>query len=235
MLWLPLLCFAAVSGSSPTAWAAETLRGRLRADRREDFSAYVVWIADGAKLPPVPPRPGPEEALMTQKDKAFSPRTLAIRAGGRVRFLNRDAIYHNVFSPDPRNPFDIGMYRKARRLKGSGPHRTLKPVVVFEQAGMQSVFCDLHPDMEGVVHVFDHGYYAMADKKGFFTLPWSGGSSVVLSVDGPRLPEPRSIFVNLAGADGVVEVALELERYPVVAPHARKDGTQYRSSFPGQR
>src|SRR5947207_594882 len=50
-------------------------------------------------------RPQPGRFKMAQKNKTFTPRTLAVPVGSTVSFPNEDSIFHNVFSLSRPNPF----------------------------------------------------------------------------------------------------------------------------------
>ena len=78
--------------------------------KRKDYSGVVVW------LEPLDPRaarailPVARHTEMVQKDKKFSPHTLAIPVGTQVDFPNFDPIFHNAFSSFSGQPFDVGLY-----------------------------------------------------------------------------------------------------------------------------
>jgi plastocyanin len=72
-----------------------------------------------------------------QKDRAFSVRSLAIRAGDRVVFTNGDAITHNVYSVTPGLEFDL-------RTQAPGQSDT----VTFAKPGTSTVECAIHPKMK---------------------------------------------------------------------------------------
>src|SRR6266498_5288813 len=50
-----------------------------------------------------------------QKDRAFVPNFLAVQKGTRVSFPNADPFFHNVFSPSPTSPFDLGSYHPGEK------------------------------------------------------------------------------------------------------------------------
>jgi plastocyanin len=75
--------------------------------------------------------------LIIQKDRAFSVRTLTIRAGDRVVFTNADSITHNVYSVTPGLEFDL-------RSQAPGQSDT----VTFAKQGTLVVECAIHPKMK---------------------------------------------------------------------------------------
>lgn len=83
-----------------------------------------------------------EEHLVAQKGKAFSQKTLRIKAGDSVKFVNEDPFAHNVFSLSDTKSFDLGTYPK-------GASKT----VTFDKPGTVEIECAVHPDMKMVVEV----------------------------------------------------------------------------------
>lgn len=82
------------------------------------------------------------EHVVTQKNKAFSHKTLKVKAGDTVRFANDDAFAHNVFSLSDAKSFDLGSY-------GQGGAKN----VVFDKAGTVEVECAIHPEMRLKIEV----------------------------------------------------------------------------------
>jgi len=82
------------------------------------------------------------EHTVTQKDKAFSTKTLDIKVGDKVAFRNDDTFTHNIFSLTDAMPFDLGTY-------AGGQSKT----VTFSKAGKFEIECAIHPDMRMVINV----------------------------------------------------------------------------------
>jgi hypothetical protein len=97
--------------------------------------------------------------IMDQKNAHFVPRIVVVPAGGRVRFLNSDHMFHNVFSLSPIKKFDLGRYPK-------GDSR----LVTFPHAGVVQVFCDIHAEMIGFVVVVDASHFAVLDASGHYRI-----------------------------------------------------------------
>ncbi|MFN0062101.1 MAG: hypothetical protein ACKVPX_06270 [Myxococcaceae bacterium] len=117
----------------------------------------VVWLkrADGST-----PKPKPVAGrVIYQREKKFSPRLMAVPVGTEVRFLNQDAIFHNVFSLSKPNDFDLGLYK-------TGTDRAQR----FSQAGPVSLLCNIHAAMSAFIYVVDTPYYAQTDRRGTFTI-----------------------------------------------------------------
>lgn len=82
------------------------------------------------------------ELRVTQKGQQFNPRTLTIKAGDEVVFVNDDSGTHNVFSESPANSFD---------LKAQRPGASTR--VAFPKAGKVEVRCAIHPAMRMTIEV----------------------------------------------------------------------------------
>jgi plastocyanin len=77
------------------------------------------------------------DSRIIQKDKAFSERSLQIRVGDTVTFVNADTVTHNVYSATPGCAFDL-------RTQAPGGSAT----VPFERACAAEVQCAIHPKMK---------------------------------------------------------------------------------------
>jgi plastocyanin len=96
---------------------------------------------------------------VVQRDTAFAPAAVAIRAGTVVRFPNADPFYHNVFSYAGNARFDLGRY----------PEGELRQVT-FDEPGIAHVYCEVHETMRAVVVVTAHGVHAVVRDDGSFRL-----------------------------------------------------------------
>ncbi|MCB1906003.1 MAG: hypothetical protein KDH15_01425 [Rhodocyclaceae bacterium] len=74
--------------------------------------------------------------VVEQKGKAFSVKSLNVKVGDSVEFVNADPFNHNVFSLSDIKTFDLGSYPQGQSKK-----------VVFDKAGQAEVECAIHPDM----------------------------------------------------------------------------------------
>jgi plastocyanin len=117
----------------------------------------VVWLrrADG----PTPRPTASRGKVITQRDKTFIPRVLAVPVGTSVEFRNEDDIFHNVFSLSRPNDFDTGLYRQ-----GTSYSQT------FRKPGLVQILCNIHASMIAYVYVVDSPYYAQAEANGMFRI-----------------------------------------------------------------
>ena len=76
-------------------------------------------------------------ATVSQKNRVFSPRAVALDQGEAVVFVNDDGeLLHHVHSDDPRFPFDIGE-------QPAGVPKSVR----FTARGVFEVRCGIHPRM----------------------------------------------------------------------------------------
>lgn len=83
-----------------------------------------------------------KEFEVTQKDKKFNQKALALKTGDSISFKNEDAFAHNIFSLSDTKTFDLGSYPQGQAKS-----------VVFDKPGTVEVECAIHPDMKLVVEV----------------------------------------------------------------------------------
>jgi len=97
----------------------------------------------------------PMDAVMDQVNSEFSPRVLVVTRGSRVRFPNSDRIRHQVYSFSPAKRFELPLYT------GTPPEP-----VVFENAGVVTLGCNIHDWMKGYIVVVDTPHFATSDAQG---------------------------------------------------------------------
>lgn len=153
--------------------------------------------------------------ILTQSDKLFRPRALAIPVGSRVDFPNEDVIFHNVFSLTRPEPFDLGLYRA-----GDSKSR------VFDTTGTYRVFCNIHPHMTAVILVLPTSYIVEADANGDFELDLPPGRYRITAWS--ERSEPSTTEIEVAAAPvGVSSLSLNESNF-VQTPHKDKRGRTYR-------
>jgi plastocyanin len=121
----------------------------------------VVWVDSLPASVAAFYRAIPRRARVAESQRLFNPGVTVVTAGTTIQFVNRDKVYHNVFSVSPARRFDIGKY---------APHASR--AVVFDTTGVVNLFCEIHPWMAGWVVVLPHRVFARPDRIGRFQLPW---------------------------------------------------------------
>ncbi len=140
---------SSVSSADPPGQIVGELSGSRRLQRNA-----VVYIENM----PGTQRPANRPIEMDQRDHEFRPRVLPVVRGTTVRFLKNDNEAHNVFSPDQEG-YDLGNWT-------GGQHRDHE----FNQLGVYTQLCRLHPSMIGYVVVLQNRYFDMTNSRGRFRI-----------------------------------------------------------------
>jgi plastocyanin len=143
--------------------------------------------------------PQPSSVEMLQRDRAFVPAAVVIPVGGAVEFPNGDPFFHNVFSYSSTQRFDLGRYPQ-------GESKSVR----FDEAGVVSVFCEVHDQMRAVIVVVTNPFHAILDDGGGFRLdnvPAGDYTLVVWSTDHEPVERPVSVSAGQTTA-----VRIELTR-----------------------
>jgi plastocyanin len=101
-----------------------------------------------------------EPVSVDQKGCIFLPRVVGVQVDQPLKFLNSDALAHNVHGfAQTAKPWNVslGVKGMTRTIKAD------KPETVIE------VKCDVHPWMRAYVGVFSHPYFAVSGTDGSFT------------------------------------------------------------------
>lgn len=129
-------------------------------DRKKGELAEAVVGLRGKPLKDFPAPTENQTWNMDQKDVRFTPETLAIRAGDRVKFTNSDRQVHNINTNSPLVRFD-------RTISGDQ-----EAVQTFDRAGGVKrpilLGCKLHSAMRAWIFVFDHPYFELTGADGSF-------------------------------------------------------------------
>jgi plastocyanin len=152
---------------------------------------------------------------IAQRDKQFVPQVAVVQRGTKVVFPNYDSVFHNVFSPSARHPFDLGSYRAGDAARS----------VEMTATGVIDVFCNVHSRMHASVLVVPSPLYARVAPDGSFELNGVPLGPRKVVVWGPRSKAAeQTVEVGPGGAD----VGFALEVQPE-APHNNKLGQPYGS------
>jgi hypothetical protein len=175
-----------------------------------EVAQTVVYFVPDAGV--TPPRPG-EYRVYTHR-RAFDPPSLAIPLGSKIIFPNQDDILHNVFSATPGSEFDLGTYAEDERAS-----------YTFRKAGVVTVNCNVHQEMQANILVLATPYFANADANGDFriaNLPVGPGK---LGVWHPRAQAQTRVL----GVPSLEPLALQLVvTKAAVNAHLNKERKQYR-------
>jgi plastocyanin len=100
-----------------------------------------------------------EIVIMEQKNVSFEPALMVIQTGQKINFVNKDNIFHNVFSTDKAKRFNIG----------KKPRNVAVPVE-FEEKGDVQVFCDIHAFMSAYIKVVETPYFTTVNEDATFEI-----------------------------------------------------------------
>lgn len=96
-----------------------------------------------------------KKAEVKQQDLTFIPFVSAYQTGTAVDFPNMDKTRHHVYSFSPAKVFELKLYAN----KPEAP-------VVFDQAGIIALGCNIHDYMQAYIYVGDSPFLQVTDNKG---------------------------------------------------------------------
>lgn len=182
-------------------------------------SPLVVWLAplDTA----LPPARMSSMYKMVQKDKQFIPHLLVVPVGSSIEFPNLDPFFHNVFSLFNGRRFDLGLYQTGQ-----------SQVVRISREGVSYIFCNIHPEMGGIILSLATPYYIVA-KTGDVVVRSLPPGSYKLSVWSEQATTEsmnaavRTVAVNAQASD-LGTITLQPSR-SMTSTHRNKYGEPYPS------
>lgn len=186
----------------------------------------VIWI----KNPPSKSMRAAKTHNMDQLQKRFTPGVMAIQKGDAIIFENKDRIYHNVFSLNPKNKFDLGVYKGNTKYSQDFSKvikKNIRPKKTFKNIGKVNLFCNIHANMNGIVYVFDHSYYSRIDKKLQFSFPELPHGKYTLVIDGKNFKKAKEINIKYTGKPIKLKVNLKKVMSFRAKAHTRKDGSPF--------
>jgi len=136
-----------------TQTPSAVLEGTVRCASRNP----IVVSAEAPGLPPPSPQVTPP--IIDQRGLEFVPRVLPVVVGTRVAFRNSDPVPHNVFSPSPIRPFNLGAY----------PSGTTR-YVTFDRPGVVEILCNVHLEMNAYVVVLRTPSFTVAREDGHYRI-----------------------------------------------------------------
>jgi len=123
----------------------------------ENIAVYVDAIPDKKFDAPA------AKPVMDQTKMTFVPHVMVVQAGTTLEFLNSDPVGHNVYWPS------ISGNKKLSHNLGTWP-KGEKKGFQFNDLGVASLLCNVHPEMSGYVVVVPTPYFAVTDKNGNYEI-----------------------------------------------------------------
>ena len=142
-----------------------------------------------------------EHVVVDQNKMRFVPHVVAVQQGTTVDFVNSDPVGHNVYWPS------ISGNKKLSHNLGTWPKGEKKPFQ-FNDLGVASLLCNVHPEMSGYVVVVPTPYFAVTDKDGNFEIKNVPAGKYTLktwSEDG----KPTTQAVDLSGASATIDLTVK--------------------------
>jgi plastocyanin len=148
---IALLAFVSIAPGAAASAVAEAVKGTVEVTgQKTNANALISIEAPGLEYaPPADP------VKIDQKGFRFIPHITVVVPGTTVRFLNNDPEPHNVYSPE-------GRYNLGTWPTGETRDHT------FDEPGIYTQLCNIHPDMLAYVVVVETPYFAVTDADGAF-------------------------------------------------------------------
>jgi plastocyanin len=161
----------------------------------ENIAVYVDAIP--GKTFPAPAA----HVVIDQKKMTFIPHVTVLLQGTTADFLNSDAVGHNVYWPS------VSGNKKLAQNLGTWPQGQKKSYT-FDNVGVASLLCNVHPEMSGYVVVVPTPYFALTDKEGRFTLKdVPAGKYTLKTWSEEGKPVTQAVEVTATGATVVLTVS----------------------------
>ena len=145
--------------SARLTWAGE-IKGTVTAQgirSAENIAVYVDAIAGKSFDPPA------QHVTIDQRKMTFLPHVAVVLMGTTVDFLNSDPVGHNVYWPS------VSGNKKLAHNLGTWP-KGEKKAFQFNDLGVASLLCNVHPEMSGYLVVVPTPYFAVTDKEGAYEI-----------------------------------------------------------------
>ena len=140
-------------------------------------------------------------AQMAQRDRAFIPSLLVIPTGTSVSFPNIDTVRHHVYSFSPAKRFELKLYVG-----------TPTNPVVFDQAGVVVMGCNIHDQMIAYILVVDTPFYGITSANGVLAINDVPTGDYSLNIWHSRLSvgaPTQKQSLKIAATDEQVKVSLK--------------------------
>jgi plastocyanin len=194
-LFIALFLGLAALARAPGAGAGTLEVRAFQRDGKPLVGAVVTADAMSATLPPAPPL----KAIMDQVNLAFEPDVLVLPVRSSVQFPNSDVVRHQVYSFSSAHRFQLPLYR-------GKPY----PPIVFEQAGVITLGCNIHDNMLAYIIVTDAPYFGRTDGAGSWAAPALPSGRYRVRVWHPLASEPAEVeqVVQVGSDRDVLEIRL---------------------------
>jgi plastocyanin len=187
-----VIVLAALMIAAGPLFAASVSFAVMKQDGKPLAGAVITAEPESGKAPP----PAPQKAVVDQVDLDFVPDVTVIPVGSAVSFPNSDQVSHQVYSFSPARRFQLPLYRGQAHAP-----------VIFDQAGIVTLGCNIHDNMAAFIVVTAAPYFGRTNGKGGWTIPSLPDGVYRIKIWHPLLKDPtkmleRSVRIG-AGANDV--------------------------------
>ncbi len=137
---------------------AETLKLTLNDQSGNPVINAIVSASLQNKSGNSPKKPS-KTIIIDQIDKEFINHVTPIQVGTAINFPNHDQIRHHIYSLSAAKNFEIPLYKGL----------PAKPII-FDQAGIVVLGCNIHDQMSAYIVVLDSPYFAASNEQGLASL-----------------------------------------------------------------
>jgi plastocyanin len=124
--------------------------------------AVVIFDPIGSAASPAPDT---ATAVVDQINRRFVPHIQVVQRGTAVAFPNSDHIRHQVYSFSPPKTFTLKLYAGSPQTN-----------IVFDNAGLVVLGCNIHDSMVGFIAVVDTPYFTKTPSTGIATMDLPAGT-----------------------------------------------------------
>jgi plastocyanin len=182
-----------------------------------DGNALAGAVITARPLDGPPKHAAVVHAVMDQINRAFAPDLLVVPVGSTISFPNSDSVSHQIYSFSSAKRFQLPLYR-------GQPY----PPVLFDQAGVVTLGCNIHDEMLAYLVVTDAPYFGRTDSAGSWSVELGPGRYRVtiwhprLNADGAEVEREFTV-----GSDDRAELTVRLAKAMQPAPLDRPHSWDY--------
>jgi len=194
--WITAVLFTVLLCAS-VSWAGE-IKGKVSVQgirSAENIAVYVDAIP--GKTFPAPS----QHVIIDQIKMTFVPHVAVVLKGTTVDFLNSDNVGHNVYWPS------VSGNKKLAHNMGTWPKGQSKGFQ-FNDPGVASLLCNVHPEMSGYVVIAPTPYFAVTNKAGEYEIknvPDGHYTLKTWSEDG----KPTTATVDVSGSAATADLIVK--------------------------
>jgi len=166
-----------------------------------ELADVIIWIVDPkfAPTPPIAP-----QTTVKQIGCRYDPHVIAIKAEAPLKIINGDPTLHNIRAKvydGPGKPPGANIFNFGQSYQGQADERH------FDQPGIFTLQCDVHPWMQCWVMVLDNACFGTSSADGTFKLQLSSGlldGDYKIDAWHPRFVQPLEQTIQVKKGTAVI-------------------------------